>query len=69
MYSEPDRDPRGHACTIAFLTRAMQGRAAAGDDAAAIEWASNMLGLKLAFDHTKIINDALKLAGRQGRRV
>ena len=38
VYSDPKRDPRGHTCSVAFLTRVARATPKAGDDAAAAEW-------------------------------
>ena len=62
VYSDPGRDPRGHTVSIAFLTRVRSAKAEAGDDAASVEWVEWTPRLKLAFDHKKIVRDALKLA-------
>lgn len=61
VYSKPDRDPRGHTCSIAFLVRAENQEAKAGDDAEAVAWIKNFDGIEIAFDHRKIITDALNL--------
>lgn len=62
VYSNPARDPRGHTCSIAFLVRARKYEAAAGDDAAAVEWVKNWRRATVAFDHRQIISDAARLA-------
>jgi 8-oxo-dGTP diphosphatase len=61
VYSKPDRDPRGHTCSVAFLVRTSNTQAAAGDDAEAIAWIKDFDGIEIAFDHRKIITDALNL--------
>lgn len=61
VYSSPDRDPRGHICSVAFLARAKGGKIAAGDDAAAAEWVGDWRQAELAFDHREIITDAIRL--------
>jgi len=61
VYSRPDRDPRGHTCSVAFLTRDAQGTANAGDDAEAVIWIKDIDGIEIAFDHREIITDALNL--------
>ncbi len=62
VYSKPDRDPRGHVCSVAYLTRvADSAEATAGDDAAAVAWIKNLDGVAIAFDHREIIADALNL--------
>lgn len=61
-YSDPERDPRGRTVTVAYWTRLNEksGRPAAGDDAADCRWfALNQLP-KLAFDHDRIIADAVQ---------
>jgi len=60
VYSDPDRDPRGHTISIVFLLEG-EGEAVAGDDASDAKF-FNLDNLPpLAFDHEKIINDALKM--------
>lgn len=61
VYSDPDRDPRGHTCSIAYLANVASAEPVAGDDAAAAEWVDNWREQKLAFDHARIIADAEKL--------
>lgn len=61
VYSKPDRDPRGHTCSIAFLVPAENQDAKAGDDAEAVAWIKNFDGIEIAFDHRTIITDALNL--------
>ena len=63
VYSDPERDPRGHTVTICFLAFKTGGELKADTDAAdAICIPKNeILKLKLAFDHDLIIKDAFKL--------
>lgn len=61
VYSDPDRDPRGHVVSVAYLTEVKHVEAKAGDDAAEVEWVSDIPGSKIAFDHRTIIQDALRL--------
>jgi 8-oxo-dGTP diphosphatase len=63
VYSDPDRDPRGHTCSVAFTTKIKTAKPIAGDDASAAEWVALKPSTKLAFDHCKIIRDAVKLHG------
>jgi 8-oxo-dGTP diphosphatase len=58
IYSDPSRDPRGHTCTVAFLTRVRSARVNAGDDAAAAAWVEDWSNVDLAFDHALILADA-----------
>ncbi|WP_405274853.1 NUDIX domain-containing protein [Methanobrevibacter sp.] len=64
VYSEPDRDPRGHTITVAFTAKGNFSDRKADDDASdiAIFSAEKLDEIKLAFDHEKIINDCLKMA-------
>jgi len=61
VFSDPKRDPRGHTCSVAFLTEIGEATPQAGDDAEAAEWVENWRTLKLAFDHTQILTAAEKL--------
>jgi len=58
VYSDPRRDPRGHTCSVAFLTRILHARPKAGDDAAGAQWVKPWSTLELAFDHARIVADA-----------
>jgi 8-oxo-dGTP diphosphatase len=60
VYSEPERDPRGHNVSVAFLVLALGGELAAATDAseAALLDPSSV---ELAFDHRRILDDALGL--------
>jgi 8-oxo-dGTP diphosphatase len=61
VYSDPQRDPRGHVCSVAFLARAGNVEPKAGDDAGAVIWVEDPGSFELAFDHQKIIADAMRL--------
>ena len=61
VYSDPKRDPRGHTCSVAFLTRIQRTSAKAGDDAAAVEWIENWSRADMAFDHARILADAKRM--------
>ncbi len=64
VYSDPNRDPRGHYVTIAYLARPVSGELKASGDAANVR----VFGLneipwdRLAFDHSQILRDALEKA-------
>jgi 8-oxo-dGTP diphosphatase len=62
VYSDPERDPRGHTCSVVFLARVPQAEPKAGDDAAAAEWIADWSNIDLAFDHAKVLADASRLA-------
>lgn len=58
VYSEPDRDPRGHNVSCAYLARAREGELSAASDAAEASFLDPST-VDLAFDHERIIADAL----------
>lgn len=64
IYSKPDRDPRGHYVSIVYLVEAVSDRLKASSDA---EDAKVFTGKpeKLAFDHDKIFEDAMKILESQ----
>ena len=59
VYSDPNRDPRGHILSVVFVGIILSGEARAGDDSASIKWLDlgNIQNEKLAFDHKNIISD------------
>lgn len=61
VYSDPKRDPRG-TVSVAYLCAYGSGTEKAGGDAKSAEWVSikSALNGKLAFDHKRIVKDALK---------
>ena len=61
VYSDPARDPRGHVVSVAFLARG-RGQFLAGSDARDAGVFSRECLPHLAFDHQKIISNALALA-------
>lgn len=62
-YSDPDRDPRGRTISVGFWTRVGPGvQASAGDDAAACRWFALEDLPELAFDHDRIVTDAIAAA-------
>ncbi|MEQ1491062.1 MAG: NUDIX hydrolase [Terricaulis sp.] len=63
VYSDPNRDPRGHTVSAAFLVSS-NGTPQAGDDAAAAAFVADWRDLSYAFDHAQIIADARKLMGK-----
>src|SRR5215207_2775062 len=67
VYSDPKRDPRMHTISVTFITRIVQGNEDARDDAAALQWIkledeldSLIESKRIAFDHSKILNDYKK---------
>ncbi|MCX6672430.1 MAG: NUDIX hydrolase [Methanothrix sp.] len=64
IYSNPARDPRGHVVSAAFLAKG-RGELVSGSDARSAQVFALMGLPPLAFDHDKIISDALSLAKSQ----
>lgn len=61
-YAEKNRDPRmENVITFVYYTRIPREQVKAGDDASAAEWIDidRLPFISLAFDHEKILNDAL----------
>ena len=58
VYSDPDRDPRGHNVSCVYLARPTEGEPSAASDAAEASFL-DPLSVELAFDHEKIVSDAL----------
>ncbi len=60
VFSSPNRDPRGHNISIAFLCEPLTGseKPLAKDDAQSLEIVNftDIASLKLSFDHKDIIN-------------
>jgi 8-oxo-dGTP diphosphatase len=60
VYSSPSRDPTRQTVAVVFLCEFRGGELRGGDDAAEAKWWP-LYGLpELAFDHKKIIKDALE---------
>ena len=59
VYSSPSRDPLRQTVAIAFLCEFRGGELMGGDDAAEAKWWPLYQLPELAFDHKKIIKDAL----------
>jgi len=62
VFSDPDRDPRRHTITVAFLCEPLtkKEKPKALDDATALEiiQLSKLSSLELAFDHMDIIKSS-----------
>ena len=57
VYSDPARDPRGHTVSAIYLCRAVGGTLHGGDDAAEARWFADLSGVRLAFDHRRVLQD------------
>lgn len=63
VYSDPDRDPRGHTVTICYLAKKVGGTLKADTDASKVQCfrRDEISKLNLAFDHNIILNDSTSL--------
>lgn len=60
LYSDPQRDPRGHTVSAVYIGRG-EGEAQAQDDALNLRWIDpEDRELELAFDHRQILDDYLR---------
>lgn len=57
VYSDPDRDPRGHVVSICFTARKSGGELKPATDAVNVKIFKDIPWSKLAFDHDKILSD------------
>jgi len=60
IYSDPDRDPRGHTVTIVYLLQISSGVLHFSDDADDAKFFDVNELPELAFDHSDIVKDALR---------
>jgi len=60
VYSDPNRDPRGHTITIVYTLDIIGGELKAGDDASDVKFFNAEELPKLSFDHDKIIDETLQ---------
>ena len=59
VYSDPERDPRGHTVSIIYVARA-HGEPVAADDAVSVGiFDPQDINVPLAFDHAQILRDYL----------
>ena len=66
IYSDVERDPRGRVITAAYTAMTTMPEATAADDAAAAQWWPINALPKLAFDHDKILADAVQALNING---
>jgi len=60
IYSDPNRDPRGHTVTIVFLLEIIDGKLNAKDDADDVKFFNLNKLPSLSFDHNTIIKDIIR---------
>lgn len=66
VYSNPERDPRGHVVTVVYIARPISGDLKADSDAQdAFKFTKDEInGIKLAFDHENILKDAFHILNK-----
>jgi 8-oxo-dGTP diphosphatase len=69
VYSDPHRDPRKHTVSVVFRIHGAGGHPRGGDDAAAAEWVPTDPFPSLAFDHGRILRDAMRATSAKSRRA
>ena len=59
VYSDLERDPRGHTVSVVFVGKMVGGQLQGGDDAADAKWydMNDLREEQLAFDHEMIVQD------------
>lgn len=60
VYSDPNRDPRGHTVSIVYSLNIIKGELKSGDDAADARFFNIKEIPEMSFDHEKIIKDYLR---------
>jgi len=60
VYSDPNRDPRGHVVSVAFLADELGGELNASTDAKEVR-VFKEIPAALAFDHSRILADAMRV--------
>lgn len=58
VYSDPDRDPRGHTVSICFTAKWAGGKMRAASDAKEVGIFRKIPWKELAFDHAQILKEA-----------
>ena len=59
VYSDPNRDPRGHTVSVVYILEVVDGTLKGGDDASEAKFFQENQLPELSFDHDKIIKDYL----------
>ncbi|MCI4358272.1 MAG: NUDIX hydrolase [Thermoplasmata archaeon] len=60
VFSGPNRDPRGPTASVAFWMKGRGGSPQGGDDARNASWVPIDQAVGLAFDHDRIVREALR---------
>ena len=68
VYSDPNRDPRGHTVSVVYVLSLIGGKLADSEETIA-EWSPLSRLPKLAFDHDRIISDYLAQVKRSKKSL
>jgi 8-oxo-dGTP diphosphatase len=60
VYSDPNRDPRGHTITVTYLLDVIGGELNSGDDASDAKFFELNNLPELSFDHDQIIKEIIR---------
>ncbi len=60
VFSDPDRDPRGHTVSVVYAVDPVRGEMQGADDATEAAAVPYTEDLQLAFDHREIVETALR---------
>lgn len=60
VYSDPNRDPRGHTISVVYILEKKKGVVTSGDDAAKARFHQINMLPELSFDHDIIVKDAIR---------
>jgi 8-oxo-dGTP diphosphatase len=60
VYSNPNRDPRGHTITVVYLMELISGELCSGDDAADAKFFDLDMLPEISFDHDIVIKDVVR---------
>ena len=62
VYSDPNRDPRGHVLTVVWVAIVVNDVARANDDSIEVQWVplNDLDSTRLAFDHKQILLDYIQ---------
>jgi len=63
VFSDPNRDPRGHVVSVVYLLEISDGEIMSGDDAIDVKFFDLKSSPDLAFDHNIIIKNILEKVG------
>ena len=70
VYSDPNRDPRGHTVSVVYILEPVEGTLKGSDDAkdAKLFKIEEVKNLDLAFDHKKIFEDYLEYSTKNSTK-